>query len=44
MANKDLSISRELVRVRYEFGDESGAPIMTRAKDLRVLIVGAPQD
>lgn len=30
MASEDLSISREMVRVRYEFVNESGAPITTR--------------
>ena len=30
MAREDLSISRKLVRVRYEFVNESGAPITTR--------------
>ncbi|MDZ4869809.1 MAG: DUF4424 domain-containing protein [Alphaproteobacteria bacterium] len=30
MASEDLSISRESVRVRYEFVNESGAPIATR--------------
>jgi hypothetical protein len=30
MAREDLSISRDLVRVRYEFVNESGAPLTTR--------------
>lgn len=30
MVNEDLSISREFVRVRYEFVNESDAPIATR--------------
>jgi len=30
MAREDLSISRKLIRVRYEFVNESGAPITTR--------------